>query len=54
MFTILSHKRIAYQNDADSPCHPSYTGYREENKQQQMLLRMWKKEPSGTVGGSLN
>jgi hypothetical protein len=35
MFSILSHKGNANQNDTEIPSHPSLNGYRQENKEQQ-------------------
>jgi hypothetical protein len=41
IFNILSHKGNANQNDTEIPSHTSQNGYHQENKQQQMLVRMW-------------
>jgi hypothetical protein len=41
--TSLSHKGNANQNDTEIPSHPSQNGYHQENKKQQMLVRIWGK-----------
>jgi hypothetical protein len=48
MFSVLSHKGNANQNDTESPVHPS-----PENKEQ-MLVRMWGKGPLHTAGVNVN
>jgi hypothetical protein len=44
MFNILSHWGNANQNHTEIPFHPIPNGYHQENKQQQMLVRMQEKE----------
>jgi hypothetical protein len=40
MFIILSHQGHADQNYTEIPLHYSQNGYHQENKEQQMLVRM--------------
>jgi hypothetical protein len=40
MFNILSYRGKANQNYIEIPSHPNQNGYHQENKQQQMLVRM--------------
>jgi hypothetical protein len=55
MFNILIHKGNANQNYTNIPSHPSEIGNHQENKHQQMLMKIWEKnEPSYTVGGNVN
>jgi hypothetical protein len=42
MFNIFSHKEKVSQNYIDIPSHLSQIAY-QENKRQQMLVRMWEK-----------
>jgi hypothetical protein len=53
-FNIFSHKRNANQNNLEIPSQPSESGHCKENKQQQMLVRMWVNESSYTVGKNVN
>jgi hypothetical protein len=43
MFNILSHKGNANQNYTEILFHPNQNGNHQENKQQQVLVRMWGK-----------
>jgi hypothetical protein len=58
--TALAINRNASQKYTEIPSHPSQNGNHEENKEQQMLIRMWVgerrkgEEPSYTVGGNVN
>jgi hypothetical protein len=58
MFSVLRHNGNANQNDTESPAHPSQNGNYQENKQQQILVRMpgvgWGKAPLSTVGRNVN
>jgi hypothetical protein len=40
VFNILSHKRKTNHSETTVQSHPSQNGYHQENKQQQMLVRM--------------
>jgi hypothetical protein len=40
MFIIFGHQGDANQNYIKIPSHPSQSGYHQENKQEQMLVRM--------------
>jgi hypothetical protein len=40
MFSIFCHKGKANQNYTESPPHPGQIGNHQENKQQQMLVRI--------------
>jgi hypothetical protein len=42
---ILSHEENANQNDIEIPSHPSQNGNHQENKQQQMLVRIEERKP---------
>jgi hypothetical protein len=53
MFNILSHKGNAKQNYIEILSHPSQKGCHQENKQQ-MLARMWGKDPLRTGDGNVN
>jgi hypothetical protein len=43
MFNTLSHKRSTNQNYTEIPSNPGQIGNHSENKQQEMLLTMWRK-----------
>jgi hypothetical protein len=43
MLTIPGHKENANQNDTGIPPHPRQNGCHDENKQQQMLVRIYRK-----------
>jgi hypothetical protein len=43
MFNTLSHKRSTNQNYTEIPSNPGQIGNYSENKQQEMLLTMWRK-----------
>jgi hypothetical protein len=51
--TSLSHKGNANQNYRDSILLQS-EWYHQEHKQEQMLVRMYKKEPLHTIGWNVN
>jgi hypothetical protein len=44
MFNILGHEENANQNHVKIPPHSCQNGYYQEHKQQQSLVRMWKKK----------
>jgi hypothetical protein len=54
MFNILNHKGNTHQNTVENPSHPSQHDYHQENRQQQMLGDVGKKESSYTVCGNAN
>jgi hypothetical protein len=52
VFNIPNDQGNANQNNFEIPSQPSQNDYYQENKQQQMLVRMqWKKEPFHTLVG---
>jgi hypothetical protein len=44
MFNILNHKGNTHQNTVENPSHPSQHDYHQENRQQQMLVRMQRRK----------
>jgi hypothetical protein len=40
MVSILNHRGNANKNHTKVPFHPNQNGHHQENKQQQMLVRM--------------
>jgi hypothetical protein len=49
MFNIFSYQGNANASHTKIPLHPDQNGYHQENKQQQMLVRMQGKSNSYTL-----
>jgi hypothetical protein len=54
MFNTLNHKGNANQHYTKIACHSSQIGNHHENKQQMLVRMEGGKEPSDTVGRSVN
>jgi hypothetical protein len=49
MFNIFNHKENRNQSNIEISAHLMQNGYHQENKQQQMLVRIWKKRNTYTL-----
>jgi hypothetical protein len=54
MFNIFIHKGNANQNSTEIPFYPSQHGYHQENKQQQILVRMQGRGNPYSLGRNVN